>query len=127
MKLSVAVLLGGASGAVLRLFVNTQMTFSQFPFATFTENISGSFLLGCLTGIAFNSNLPEWVRVGIGTGFCGGFTTMSTFAADSITLWQTSSTATIIYIGSSVAGGLTAAMIGIMVGLKLSFIWRKVS
>ncbi|WLR52101.1 CrcB family protein [Bacillus tianshenii] len=114
MKASLAVAIGGAAGALLRSGVNSFFITSEFPAATLIENIIGSFLLGLLTGWVLQRKVAVWLKAGIGTGFCGGFTTMSTFAADSFFLWQTSSTATLLYIGASLFGGLLAAFVGVV-------------
>lgn len=59
-----------------------------FPLETGIINITGSLLLGFLTGIALAGSLPtEWLFV-IGTGFLGGYTTFSTAAFETVRLFQ---------------------------------------
>jgi CrcB protein len=58
-----------------------------FPFGTFVVNILGCFLIGLIYGLSERGNLlsPEW-RLVLATGFCGGYTTFSTFAYENIQL-----------------------------------------
>lgn len=76
---------GGAIGAVLRFSVGQIVDSSQFPYATFTVNIIGSFLLSLLTfampGISAETKLFVF------TGLFGAFTTMSTFSLDTVKLF----------------------------------------
>ncbi|MCQ2079877.1 MAG: fluoride efflux transporter CrcB [archaeon] len=76
---------GGAIGAVLRFSVGQIVDSSQFPWATFTVNIIGSFLLSLLTfaipGISAETKLFLF------TGLFGAFTTMSTFTLDTTKLF----------------------------------------
>jgi CrcB protein len=83
--------LGGVFGVNARywfgLWVNRWAS-QQFPWATFSINVTGSFLIGFLTML-----LARWLphpnfRLLIITGFLGGYTTYSTFAFESLTLWE---------------------------------------
>lgn len=82
--------LGGAGGSILRylayVFINKNFT-AVFPAATFTVNFLGSFLIGILIGILEKQTSSD-LRLLLVTGFCGGFTTFSTFAFDNINLLQ---------------------------------------
>lgn len=85
------VALGGSLGAVAR-FLTSRVTvryFEIFPMGTFLVNIIGSFLLGFVMFIALRDKAfsPDF-RNFFAVGFIGSFTTMSTFAYESIRFWQ---------------------------------------
>ncbi len=83
--------LGGAAGSIVRYVLGIQIVkviTLPFPLATFGINILGSFIIGLLFGLSLRSNTwmsPEMLLV-LATGFCGGFTTFSTFALENINL-----------------------------------------
>lgn len=83
--------LAGGAGAVLRFVVDDALSTrrpSRFPVATLLVNVSGSLLLGLVTGVALlGAASPPWAVV-VGSGFCGGFTTFSTTSLASIRLAQ---------------------------------------
>lgn len=87
-KILIAVFLGGGMGSVLRYCV--QMALHErilpysFPWATFTVNIIGSFLIGLFYTLSARFNLSAEVRMLLTTGLCGGFTTFSTFSHDGL-------------------------------------------
>ncbi len=121
MKNILAVLIGGAMGSLLRYGINLGTLAHGFPFGTLMENILGSFLLGVLTGWFLYIKPAEWVKVGLGVGLCGGFTTMSTLAGDVFLMGsQVNTVLTATYLLSSVIGGLLFAFIGIILGRRLA-------
>lgn len=92
-KQVVAVLFGGALGAVCRVKISwTVMNVSGvlFPLGILCVNMVGSFLLGLLMGTAsrVKHGYPTATAF-LATGFFGGFTTFSSFALDTVTLWGT--------------------------------------
>lgn len=109
---------GGAVGSMLRYAVSYAVSkYAQhpFPFGTFIINIVGSLLIGVLFGLAARN---QWLQEGgmllLATGFCGGFTTFSAFALESVNLMQKGQSVTaIIYIGLSVIVGLLLCRLGI--------------
>ncbi len=83
---------GGFAGSVCRYLVSVYVSKffpSSFPYSTFTANILGCFLIGLIFGLGIKQSwlTPEW-RVFLATGFCGGFTTFSTFAFENVKLLQ---------------------------------------
>ena len=77
------VFIGGGLGSVLRFIIGKWLNNTQngIPYGTFAANILGSFLIGLILGYAAkNNNLSESQTLLLATGFCGGFTTFSTFA-----------------------------------------------
>jgi CrcB protein len=112
------VALGGAAGSVARYLLGAlvqQRAGVTFPLGTLFVNVTGSFLAGLLLrfGLASPSMSPE-IRTLLTTGFCGGYTTFSTFSYETIGLleegqyWRSS-----IYIVASVAISLLGAYLGI--------------
>ena len=83
MKQLILVFLGGGFGSVLRYIVGKWLNspVSGIPYGTFAANIFGSLLIGLILGYAGRSEtLSHNQTLLLATGFCGGFTTFSTFA-----------------------------------------------
>ena len=83
MKQLILVFLGGGLGSVLRFIVGKWLNNSEngIPYGTFAANIIGSLLIGVILGLAAkNESLTQSQTLLLATGFCGGFTTFSTFA-----------------------------------------------
>lgn len=83
MKQFLLVFLGGGFGSGLRFLVGKWLNNSEngIPFGTFAANIIGSLLIGIILGFAAkNEGLSQSQTLLLATGFCGGFTTFSTFA-----------------------------------------------
>ncbi|WP_226682451.1 fluoride efflux transporter FluC [Sutcliffiella horikoshii] len=116
-----AVIFGGAIGTLLRYAITLATGDIAFPFGTLFVNLVGSFVLGAFTGWLMRRKVKEYMKVGFGTGLCGGFTTMSTLAAD-VFILQTQSTLVIttIYLFSSIVGGLLFAFLGLIIGHSFS-------
>lgn len=77
------VFVGGGFGSVLRYIIGKYLnnTESGIPYGTFAANILGSLLIGIILGLALKNNtLSQNHTLLLATGFCGGFTTFSTFA-----------------------------------------------
>lgn len=87
----VAFIAAGAVGAPLRYLVDGfvgDRTEGAFPWGTFVVNATGSLLLGLLTGLSLYHAFPQTPKVVLGTGFCGAYTTFSTFTFETIRLLE---------------------------------------
>ena len=83
MKQLVFVFIGGGFGSVLRFLIGKWLnnTENGIPYGTFIANILGSLLIGLILGYAAkNDAISQNQTLLLATGFCGGFTTFSTFA-----------------------------------------------
>lgn len=83
---------GGFIGTCLRFLAGKlahHLSASPFPWGTFAVNVIGSFIIGLLFGMAEKAHLiSTQMNVFLITGFCGGFTTFSSFADDLFLLLQ---------------------------------------
>ncbi|MGO4534986.1 fluoride efflux transporter CrcB [Leifsonia sp. 2MCAF36] len=89
--LVVAVAAAGGVGAVTRLVFDGALRSwlrAGFPIGTTIINVTGSFLLGLVTGLALVHGLPPEWRAVLGTGFLGGYTTFSTASYETVRLAQ---------------------------------------
>lgn len=101
------VALGGAGGSVLRYMLSNINT--SFPWGTFAVNVLGSFLIGLLVGLMSKGVLSPEMKLLLVTGFCGGFTTFSTFANESFSMMKADDVLlTALYVGASVIIGILA-------------------
>lgn len=83
MKHIILVFLGGGFGSVLRYIIGKYLNNVEngIPYGTFIANILGSLFIGIVLGLAAKNNtLSQNQTLLLATGFCGGFTTFSTFA-----------------------------------------------
>ena len=86
----------------------------EFPWGTCVVNISGSFVLGVITGLALYHGLGVDSKLVFGTGFCGAYTTFSTFSYETVRLAEGRLTgAAIRNVAVNTAGGLLAAAAGL--------------
>ena len=118
------VALGGAIGASLRYGVG-KAAFKAFgpgfPWGTFIANVSGGLLMGMLTGwLAFRVSGGEHLRLFLGVGLLGGFTTFSSFSLEALRLIETKSYgAAGFYIFGSVILAIAAVFAGLIIARKL--------
>ena len=113
---SLAVAIGGGLGAWLRFVAGRLIPAGSFPFATLTINIIGSFAMGLLAAWLARQGGNESVRLLLGVGVLGGFTTFSAFSLEVVTLAQRGAmTAAALYVAASLAGGI----IGLIAGMAL--------
>ncbi len=110
------VMAGAAVGAPSRWLLDQRIQSrhnSAFPWGTLTINVLGSLLLGVvLSVVALGHGSPEVVAL-VGTGFCGGFTTFSTFGYETARLVEEGSTRhATVNVVASLGLGLAAAFTG---------------
>jgi len=115
------VTLAAGLGAVARYTVDNAVQHrwrSAFPRGTVVVNISGSFLLGLVTGLTAHHGFSTSAGTVIGAGFAGGYTTLSTWAWETVVLAETGAVgAGVVNVLGSLALGLAAAAVGL--GLAL--------
>jgi CrcB protein len=112
--------IGGAIGSVLRyltsVFVNKYWA-NQFPLATLLTNVLGCLIIGFLIGLLEKNNLAnsnlKWFLI---TGFCGGYTTFSTFGYENYSLFQSNNSLLAFgYIALSILLGIFAVWLGLFI------------
>lgn len=112
---------GGALGASSRYGVGLligRLLGNGFPYATVFVNIVGSFLMGLVIGWLARY-LPENsdnIRLFVGVGLLGGFTTFSSFSLDAITLFERGQ---LLALGAYVAGSVVISVLALLLGLSL--------
>ena len=106
---------GGVARYLTQLLVQKYYP-SSFPFGTLFINITGCFIIGVIYALADKGNLlSPGMRLLLATGFCGGFTTFSSFAFENISLMRDGEFFyTSLYILLSVIIGLLAVYLGIL-------------
>lgn len=116
---------GGASRFLFGTFVQ-RLAGTTFPVGTLVINVLGSLVLGFLVRWAADSTAvsPE-ARALLTTGFCGGFTTFSTFSTETVALledgdWPRAA----LYVAASVGLALAGTLLGIAAARELSA-WRR--
>lgn len=111
--LVIAVLAGGAVGAVARFGVSTLAARRPgFPWAVLVVNVVGSTLAGVIAGLVESGGVSRDAQLVVVTGFCGGLTTFSTFATETVQLamdrrWRT----LVLSVGANLVLGVGAASV----------------
>lgn len=111
--------LAGVLGTLLRFYLGRWVTARaakrgrRFPWGTWIINLSGSWLLGILTSLHLSGTIPDWSWLILGTGFCGAYTTFSTFGYEAVSLVESGhGTQAALYVLSSLGLGLVAVWSG---------------
>lgn len=115
-----AVFIGGGLGSLLRyqlgVLIANKLHLSSF-LSTFSVNLIGSFLLGGLTAyFAKQQDVNSLIALMVTVGFCGGFTTFSTFSLDAVSMLKSGLTVQFL---AYVLGSLVASFLLFFVGWKL--------
>jgi CrcB protein len=106
--------LGGGIGSMLRYAAYLFLSNKNFPFATLTVNIIGSFIIGLVLALSIKDELflNNW-KLFLATGICGGFTTFSALSAENVALLQNGKYfVALSYIAGSIVLGIAAAWLG---------------
>ena len=123
-KMFWAVAIGAAAGGISRFYLTSfiqQRAGVDFSAGTLMINITGSFLLGFLMRMALQADIitPEF-RALLTTGFCGGYTTFSTFSYETALLLEDGEyRRAALYIGASVAISLAGTFLGFAAANRL--------
>lgn len=116
--------LGGAIGSVFRFLTSVFMaryTLNSFPLGTFVANILGCFILGICVGVfGKNPTENENLRLLFITGFCGGYTTFSTFASENVQLLHQQN---YVMLATYTLVSLLLGFLAVVVGLNLGKSW----
>lgn len=112
--------IGGAVGAVSRAAIGAwamAMGGGTFPWWTLLVNVSGSFLLGLLMVTLPGSGPGSETRALLTLGFCGSFTTFSTFGYEAVALWEGGAwSLAAAYVGASLGLGVAGVLAGAWAG-----------
>lgn len=120
----ILIALGGAAGSVARYlfgaFVSRQ-AHAGFPYGTLAVNILGSIAIGMLTRLFLHSQTEAYPRAALIVGFCGGFTTFSTFSLETVGLitggeWAKATT----YMALSLMACVGGTALGLAFGPRLN-------
>ena len=119
---------GGATRYWLAAYIQ-RTSGATFPLGTLVINITGSFVLGLLLRFALDTPaFSPALRLALTTGFCGGYTTFSTFSVETVTLieegdWRRAA----LYVGVSVLVSLFGAFAGVALARELVALRNPVS
>ena len=121
MTRTLLVALGGLLGSVARYWLAgavQRLNGSEFPVGTLAVNVLGSFVVGLVMTLSLERGvLPANGRIFLSIGFCGGFTTMSTFSYETMTLLRDGEMGFGVgNIGATLGACLTAVWLGQVVG-----------
>jgi CrcB protein len=122
LRMTAAIGVGGAAGTLARYGVGglAQRLSATFPVSTLLINVVGSFLLGFLMRWLLGTAASPELRAALTIGFCGGFTTFSTFSYETARLMESGSWARAgTYVALSVLGSLLATFAGFVVAARV--------
>ncbi|MGI8459527.1 MAG: fluoride efflux transporter FluC [Propionibacteriaceae bacterium] len=117
------VCVGGALGAALRFVIDGHIRSRvelRFPLATTVINVTGSLLLGLLTGLSLGHGVPQMWHAAVGTGVLGGYTTFSTAGFETVRLIEDHRYRAAFLNGAGMLIlAVGAAAVGVAVGLRI--------
>lgn len=116
------VAVAGAVGAPARFALDqwvSSRTEGSFPWGTFLVNLTGAFILGLVSGLALYDGLGHLPATLVGTGFCGAYTTFSTFSYETVHLMEEG---TLHAAARNVAGSLLLGLLAAAAGVALAYV-----
>ncbi len=118
MQTYLLVFVGGGFGSICRYGIAQLLQGYQydFPWATFLANALSCLLLGVLLGLSLKNGLADSTKLLLMTGFCGGFSTFSTFTNENYQLLLSGHST---YAMLNIAASLLIGLFCIFIGLKL--------
>ena len=117
MSVLMGVTIGGAVGALSRYGLDRIIegrSESAFPWSTFAINVSGCLVVGfVIAALVDRHAAPDWLRAALVVGFCGGYTTFSTFAQETLDLVEARAVVlALASVGANVVLGVLAVLAG---------------
>ena len=112
------VFIGGGFGSICRYGI-ARLLLQQgyiFPWATFAANAISCVVLGCLVSLSLKNAIEQPFKILLMTGFCGGFSTFSTFTNETYQLFLAGEH---FYALINIAGSLLVCLLCIWIGMKL--------
>lgn len=112
------VFLGGGLGSITRFSLSRVLEpyGFDFPYSTLLANVLSCFILGMLTGLNLKDAVPPSYRLLIATGFCGGFSTFSTFSNETLQLLQNGNALPAFL---NIGGSLFLCFLAVWVGMRV--------
>jgi len=116
--LSLLIGLGGFAGTLARYglhIVSQRFTF-EWPLGTLTANVGGCFLVGIIAGLSARiETLSPEVRIVLASGFCGGFTTLSSLVYETAEMVRANDYAhALLYVAGSIGLSMSAFIVGLL-------------
>jgi CrcB protein len=121
MSVVAGVAIGGMFGAISRYGLDRVIEHrggATFPWSTFVINVTGCLVVGfVIAALVDRGSSPEWLRAGLVVGFCGGYTTFSTFAQETLDLVEAHDLAiAVVSVSANVVLGVLAVSLGTRLG-----------
>ena len=113
------VFIGGGLGSICRYWISVLLKNQNFifPWATFVANAFSCIVLGALVGWSLKNGANDFQKYLLMIGFCGGFSTFSTFSNETFQLLQSGN---LLYAFGNILLSLVVCLICIFIGIKMT-------